>query len=330
MNPLSVLRRGRLWLALLATAALALAAAELASRQVLGLGTPPLYEADADYEYRLLPGQDVQRFGNRVRVNQWGMRADEFGARKASADELRVLVVGDSVVNGGSQIDQRQLASTLLQHSLQTALGRPVTVGNVSTGSWGPGNWLAYARRHGFHDADLVLLVVNSGDYADNPAYAPLGVDFPTRPPVLALQEAALRYLPRYLPALAPAQAGPEVPGEPAAAEVARGLADLDAYLALARAEGRKVLVLHHPDREELASGRYLPGYTAMGGLLQGLGVDFVELAPTYRPYASLVYRDGIHLGAAGQLLLAQALHGAALRALGALGAPAAGDRLLS
>ncbi len=50
------------------------AMAELFSRSILGLGDPPLYVADPQIEYMLLPEQDVLRFGNRILVNQWGMR----------------------------------------------------------------------------------------------------------------------------------------------------------------------------------------------------------------------------------------------------------------
>ena len=173
---------------------------ELFCRVVLGLANPPLYVADPQIEYMMKPDQDVRRFGNHVFVNHWGMRSPEISQHKQNSDEIRVLIFGDSVVNGGSETDQSLLATTQMQQRLQATIGRPVVVGNISAGSWGPGNWLAYAKRYGFFDADILVLVVNSGDFADNPTFEPLKSSHPTQKPLFALQEAVFRYLPRYLP----------------------------------------------------------------------------------------------------------------------------------
>lgn len=88
---------------------------EVVCRKVLGLGDPPLYIADSEIEYLLKPNQNLMRFGNEIIVNSWGMRSPEMSSKKNNADELRVLVIGDSVVNGGSQIAQAQLSTSLLQ-----------------------------------------------------------------------------------------------------------------------------------------------------------------------------------------------------------------------
>lgn len=213
---------------------------ELFARFALGLGDPPIYVADPQIEYMLKPDQNVRRFGNLIFVNHWGMRSHDFPARKANPDEIRILILGDSVINGGSQIDQALLSTTLLQKRLQASLGKPVVVGNASAGSWGPGNWLAYVRRYGFFEVDLVVLMVNSGDYADNPTFAPLDANHPDARPLMALQEAVFRYLPRFLPQYPPALAKP--PATPAATvsptEIARGMSDLRQFLTLAQSGG--------------------------------------------------------------------------------------------
>ena len=310
-------RRARRVLSFAVALVLLLAGAELASRTVLGLGTPPLFEADPLIEYRLKPSQDVQRFGNRVSINRWSMRSPDFDAHKTQANELRVMVFGDSVVYGGNQIDQQQLSTTLLQASLQSALDRPVTVGNVSAGTWGPGNWLGYARHFGFMDADLVLLVIGSEDYADNPTFAPLDIDHPTEWPVWALQEAALRYLPRYLPFGSTPL--PQSDTSPHPSEVARGQADLADFLRMAQAGGRRVVVLHHPDRNELLKSRYLPGFDWERKLVQSLRIPFIEMRIAYASAGEAIYRDDVHHSVLGQKVMAQALETAASMALGAV-----------
>ncbi|MDM7948604.1 hypothetical protein [Hydrogenophaga sp.] len=302
--------------AVLLAAALAIGS-EVLTRWVLGLGTPPLYEADAGYEYRLRPDQDLYRFGNHILVNRWGMRSEDFGKTKANPSERRIMVFGDSVVNGGSEIGHEALATTQLRQELQTTLARPVTVGNISAGSWGPGNWLAYATRFGFFQADLVILVVGSGDARDNPAFAPLTINQPTHKPALALEEAVTRYLPRYLPEnLARMVSGqPESPPANQTSALAsgpdpieQGLDDLRRFLTLARSEGRQVVVLHHPDRSETETGRMAAGHAEIAALVEGMGLPWIGLRDSYRQTDQPVYRDAVHLSAAGQRTLAREL----------------------
>lgn len=289
-----------------------LVATEVFCRLVLGLGTPPLYETHPGYEYRLQPHQDVKRFGNHIVVNRWGMRSVDFEATKTHAQEWRLMVYGDSVVNGGSQIDQSKLSTSLLQTALSDHLKRPVVVGNVSAGSWGPGNWLAYAKEHGFMQADAVVLVLGSGDHADNPVFAPLDANHPGERPVLAIQEALSRYLPQYLPKVwpfAPSSHATDAPDSgPSEAESARGLQDLEAFLNLARQDGRVVAVVHHPDRQETLSGGYIDGYRQIRELVLRMGLPFVDLMPTFQKTGSALYRDGIHHTPLGQKAMADAL----------------------
>src|SRR5947208_6169618 len=78
---------------------------ELFTRFYLGLGDPPLSIVDADMEYRFKPSMSYRRFGNRIHYNAYSMRSEDFPPHKSSADELRVMVIGDSVINGGAQTD---------------------------------------------------------------------------------------------------------------------------------------------------------------------------------------------------------------------------------
>lgn len=179
---------------------------EVFARFALGLGTPPLSVTHPTIEYMFKPNQDVFRFGNRVLINSYGMRSSDFALRKPSQNEFRIMVFGDSVLNGGAQTDQTDLATTVVSQRLHKELARPVVVGNISAGSWGPGNWLAYVREYGFFDADAIVLVASSHDAADNPTFAPLNLNtHPVTAPYSALVEGVTRYLPRYFPNLLPA-----------------------------------------------------------------------------------------------------------------------------
>ena len=292
---------------------LAAAGGELVARLGLGLGDPPLSDAYPDLEYAFRPGT-YRRFGNTIRINSHHMRSDEFPDRKERPDEFRVLLMGDSVVNGGALTDQADLASEVLRERLTRALGRPAVVGNVSAGSWGPGNLLAYARRFGLFDADVVVVVLTSMDAGDVPTgRAVVGVDpsFPARRPWSALGEAVTRYLlPRIQPAGSPMDATPAPDAGPEA--FARGMRDLGELADLVSASGARLVIAHFPDRGELA-GSMLPGHDAIAGLAAERDIPFVELSPAIAAAVaagSEPYRpgDSIHPNAAGQRIIADSL----------------------
>src|SRR5881394_1856062 len=108
------------------------AAGELVARYGVGLGDPPLSQADPQIEYLFKPNQDCRRLGRRVAYNQYSMRSDPFPVHKADPNEIRVMVVGDSVVNGGVLTDQSELATEVLKRKLAAKLNRPVVIGNIS------------------------------------------------------------------------------------------------------------------------------------------------------------------------------------------------------
>ena len=128
------MKRTLLWL--LAGCLILVAGAELVARFGLGLGTPPLSQPHPHIEYLFQPDQDVSRFGNRVLINAYAMRTPDFAEVKP-ADEFRVMIFGDSVLNGGNLTDHAALATTLLSERLAEQRGQPVVVGNISAGSWG-------------------------------------------------------------------------------------------------------------------------------------------------------------------------------------------------
>jgi len=137
---------------------------ETLARTVAGLGTPALSVTHPTIEYMFKPNQHVYRFGNLQHYNASGMRSTDFAPTRTQDNELRVLVVGDSVINGGHLTDQADLGTELLRYELESLLRQPVSVGNISAGSWGPPNQLAYLNEYGWFDADIVLFVASDHD----------------------------------------------------------------------------------------------------------------------------------------------------------------------
>lgn len=284
---------------------------EAFARLYLGLGNPPLSETHAKIEYMFRPNQDVMRFGNRFLTNQYGMRSKVFPVAKSIPQEFRIMVFGDSVVNGGNLTDHEQLATIIAQQKLTAIIGRPTIVGNISAGSWGPGNWLAYAREYGFFDADIVILVASSHDYADNPTFQPLNPNtHPQHTPASALWEGITRYLPRYLPGNVSSTAS-KAPLVVPEADINRGRADLTAFLSLAKRSARSVIVLQHWEREEIENHHPKDGNAVIHDVCDQLTIPCKSLEPFFRnalEKGNNPYRDAIHPNALGQELIAEAI----------------------
>lgn len=285
---------------------------ELFARYILGLGDPPLSISHPKIEYMYKPNQDVSRFGNHIFINQYGMRSQNFPRKRKSLDETRIMIFGDSVINGGNLTDHQDLATTIVQNELSKSLTQPVVVGNISAGSWGPGNWLAYAKEYGFFQADIIILVISSHDWSDNPSFKPLNpTTHPQSKPIFALQEGVTRYLPRYLPDVPELNTGEKVETKEkplSDSKQEQGLRDLKVFLKMAQQNSQRVIVFQHLELSELKSGKLKEGYHKISSLCQELGIKNISLEPYFKKAMQKdnLYRDFIHPNEQGQKILAQ------------------------
>lgn len=303
-------RANRLWSFRLARATasgvILLVAGELSARFILGLGTPPLSMADPTMEYRLHPEQDLFRFGNRIQINAYSMRSADFPSEKSNPNELRVMVFGDSVINGGSLTDQADLATERIKTALEDDTSRPVIVGNISAVSWGPANQLAYSKAFGFFDADVVAIVVSSHDADDVPVFAPLTQ--PQSTPWSALGEGVHQYLwPRLRGLVTAAEhtsSAPQERREPT--YTGEALNDLSRLVKAALP--RPVVVFHFPTRRETLQKDYHPIAKNIRSAVESAGGRFSPLCGSDRSQDWLSashYRDNFHPNTNGQRWIA-------------------------
>jgi hypothetical protein len=291
-----------------------LIAGELFARFYMGLGDPPLSQAHPTIEYLFKPNQKVHPFGHLFATNRYGMRSEDFQPVKADPHELRVMVYGDSVVNGGNLTDQKDLATTRLKGALAARLHRPVIVGNISAGSWGPPNELAYLQQYGFLDADVCVLVLSSSDYDDAPTFEPLDpLTHPTAKPLSALWDGINRYLPRYIGGITVNESGtvPDADRISNPRDVAVSLAAERQFLELVKAQGIKAILVQHWTRSELQSGQPLVGHAGIRRTATEAGVPVLDDAEALRAAMKAgrnPYRDDIHLNANGQQAIATLL----------------------
>ncbi len=280
---------------------------ELYARFVLGLCDRPLWRFDEDYEYILQPNQRARSLGRNVLVNTWGMRSRDAVQNKTDPNEFRVLVLGDSIVNGLPRIDQSELATTKLEERLERTLQRAVWVGNISAGSWGPPNLLAYIDKHGLFDADVVIIVVNSADYFKQLQFRPLDLGRPERRPQLAIFEVLNNYIRRRIRKKMRAT-------KRVATQAARtgdeSTAAMRTLIPQIRTAGSNICVVQHLGKDEITNTPQA-GYMELRDITRDLGVEPVNLGPAFSAAINRgesPYQDGLHPNPLGQQILANVI----------------------
>ena len=144
---------------------------ELFLRHYFGFCDALLYQSNDKYEYIAQPNQDRYRFGAHILYNSYSQRNEEPDSTK-----IKILGLGDSVLFGGTWMDQDSLATTLF--SQETGM----QMLNISAGSWGPDNCTAYLKEKGTFDAHAMILVCSSHDAYDVMSFFPVVGNFPTYP----------------------------------------------------------------------------------------------------------------------------------------------------
>lgn len=166
---------------------------EISLRTFLGFCDSVLIREDPHYEYIAQPSQTRLRFGNRVSYNSHSMRSDEV-----DTSAYIILGFGDSILNGGSQVEQDSLATDILSDTLTSANGRKIQFLNISAASWGPDNCFQYLKKHGHFNAEAIYLFVNSDDAKDNMSFekvVDIDENYPSAQYTSALGELVHRYI---------------------------------------------------------------------------------------------------------------------------------------
>lgn len=316
MIAIPVGKRVKIALIILVIALIALALVEAFLRIRYGLGNPPLYLADARTGYRLKPNQTLKRRGNRIEVNSFSMRGPAISPQRPNAT-LRLLLLGDSIVNGGWWTDQSNILSALLQTQLVPALSQQfgqsqqfnqVEVLNASANSWGPRNQLGYIARFGLFGSQIVLVVLNTDDlFAIAPTSIQVGRDrgYPKRKPLLAIFEAFGRLQkPRALPeleALQEQESGDRVGSNlEAIRQIKLHAEENGSRLLLSMTPLRRELEDDGPRDYELRARQRLLTFT------QREQIPYLDFLPIFQqsPDFAALYRDHIHLSPQGNQLV--------------------------
>lgn len=283
--------------------------AELALRLLFGFGNPPLYIADDAIGYLLAPNQRVRRFGNLIAINQYSMRARPIEPSRP-ADTLRVFLVGDSIINGNWWTDQSQIVSALIENNLSHRQKQRTEVLNASANSWGPRNELAYLKKFGIFESQIVMLVINTDDlFGTQPSSLQVGRDrsYPNKKPRLALLELIARFKKQPpIPGLKEIQdeKGDRIGKNLTAIQEIKNYVDTSNGRLLLAMTPLKREVLNGPRDYELVARQRVDEFVAQHHIPY---VDFLQPFQTHAVADSL-YRDHIHLSPTGNAMVAQVL----------------------
>lgn len=290
--------------------------------RLLGFGSPLLYIADERIGYRLAPNQQVHRFGNRIEINEYSMRGEAVTPLPAPST-LRILLLGDSVANGGWWTDQAETLSVMMarqlshrEHHTQIfsdlnpfALSATEVL-NASANSWGPRNELAYLQHFGHFGAQVIVVLINTDDlFAKRPSSWVVGRDqnYPASRPRLALTDCISRYL-------LTRWSKPEIPPSETGDLVELNLEAIRQMIDIARQANSFLLLALTPLQRELApsgSRDYeIRARERLLALTQAESISYLDFLPIFnavqRP--GQLFRDNIHLSPQGNQLVSQTL----------------------
>lgn len=304
----------RIILIVLAVVVGLLIAIEVGMRLILGLGDRAIYIPDEEIGYLLAPNQNVRRFGNRIIVNQYSMRSDPIQVKRPDAT-LRLFLLGDSIVNGAGWTDQKKTIASLVKQqllSLPNLSFQNLEVLNASANSWGPRNQLAYLKRFGTFEAQVIVLLINTDDlFSTAPTSLLVGRDrnYPDRKPNSAFGEIFERFLsrPQPIPELA------KVYGEKGD-RVGINLEAIESIQAIAQENQAQFLLAITPLLREV-DGTEPREYEQKARLrlqmlLDANDIPYIDFLSIFQQveHPKSLYRDRIHLTSSGNRLVSQIL----------------------
>ncbi|HET6244674.1 MAG: hypothetical protein H0V01_14370 [Bacteroidetes bacterium] len=223
-------------------------------------------------------------------------------------DEIRILKIGDSIINGGSQTDQDSLASSILEEQLSKKFKKNIRVLNVGANSWGPDNAFEYIKKNGHFNSSLIVLVFSSHDYYDHMHFQKVvGVHpaWPSKKPFMAITDGFFKYfIPWFNNKISRNyNAYSYLSSHNNIEYMNKGWKALFNYVNDNQIE---MLVYLHPSKQEIINGKYEDSGLKLLEVFSQNKIKFLS-GIEYNADSSL-YRDFIHLNNKGQKALANVL----------------------
>lgn len=256
-----------------------------------GFGEFPLFTRDPASTYRMASNQAGAFRGRaRWRFDRFGIRSDENIETLAG----RIVLLGDSVVEGGTKLDQSETLAALV------ATDSHAPVSAVACHGWALENELgALEAIPGWNQAMALVWVINSGDF-DTVGMGESELSFPTRRPFWLLLFLLRRHIYRAKPGWWPIEAMKAAPG-PHLPEM-RDLV-IARFSRIAGQFAGPIIIVGHAQRgEDISAQPYFQ-------MLANVRDDIILVVPSHLPgWGDNCYQDRIHPNARGARLIADAI----------------------
>ncbi|MEH2096250.1 lipolytic protein G-D-S-L family [Nostoc sp. 'Peltigera membranacea cyanobiont' 213] len=296
---------------------------EIGLRSLFGFGNPLVYIGDERIGYLLAPNQRTRRFGNRIEINEYSMRGSPIDKTPAPSG-LRILLLGDSIANGGWWTDQTNTISAIMMRSLASSTHsnyQEVEVLNASANSWGPRNELAYLEKFSNFNAQIVVLLINTDDlFATPPTSLPVGRDrnYPDSKPPLALAEVWQRYIVKQQPI-------PEMKAvqNEAGDRVGINLEAIGKIQALTRQSNSQFLLVMTPLLREIGEpgprDYEIKARQRLNDFTKTQQINYIDFLPIFNSTTNPqgLYHDSIHLNLQGNKFVSEVMERSLLERLG-------------
>ena len=285
---------------------------EIFLRQRFGLGDPPLYATDPQTGYEPVASAVYHRFGKTTSINAFAQRSPHDPTTKPFGI-YRVLCVGDSITNGGVQINDGETYPGQTESRLNARSHGRYEVLAAAAGGWAISNELGYIQKYGTSKADLLILQVGTNDlFQPKSLWNPGMTSFPTRKPPFALYELWYRYLsPRLFHQAEATDAGVNIE-EHSSKQLEENLSSIDEVIKIARGSGAIPIVWYirlAPSARSKNEVYDKSAHEALAKRLNSLGVplwDFTRELDA-KPAAD-IYKDDIHPNKEGYGIIADAM----------------------
>ena len=278
-----------------------IAASEIGLRH-LGFGDPPLANLDPEIEYYLKPNASYNRYGNRVSVNRYGMRSQDFS--KEDEFDKTLFLLGDSVIYGNHFLDQSQ---TIVHHlgSLASGSTTQTLSAAIAASSWGPENILAYYKRFGPFKGDVAFVVQSFYDQTDTPFDPSDRVPYRVSPSMTAISDLILFSLEKIQQ-----KRISQIELSPSTYQQQKEQTELalNELIQLLKQDFESVILVYHVSQTELLSNDATNDASShFRAISKKNDIEFVDTLIQYKkhPEPETLYRDDIHLSAKGAKFLA-------------------------
>jgi len=278
---------------------------EASLRIFFGLGTPPLMVTDKDIGYLYKTNQDLKRFGNKIIYNKYHQRSEKL----AKNPSYRILMIGDSVTNGGALTDHSDTVTEVLERKINQLGETAGEVLNASAGSWGVENEYEYLKRFGTFKSDIVILQIGTHDLKQSKAVASVvgTANYPSSNPPLAIWELFTRYITAgvfkekgRISKITPIDRGKQL---------SKNLNTIKKMIALAKKSNNAVIALLTPERFELRKEQNTAQKKDFVNLMREHNIPCINLLDKKFELKKGYFRDSVHFNKKGNEFIADILY---------------------